>query len=142
MSFNTAPRGASEHYCSRTANWLCVKHAPGSNIGNYVQYRQSNHLQYHFLSSIPAHSYTPKDDKVQNYCKPTAYTYSALYLFGVHNIAPTYFCSNGNVMYNNNKTHFLPTMCIFFVCNKRRYNAWKNQNIKIQMFSLQDYSTM
>jgi hypothetical protein len=33
--------------------WLRVKHAPGGNIGNYVQYRQSSHLQYHILGSIP-----------------------------------------------------------------------------------------
>jgi hypothetical protein len=59
-----------------TAHWLCVKHAPGAKIGN-----------------------------TYNIGKPTAYTSSALYLFSVHNIAPTYFCSNGDVMYNN-KVHF------------------------------------
>jgi hypothetical protein len=90
-----------------TANWLYVKHAPGGKIANYIKYRQSSRKQYHFLSSIstPPAINCSKEREVRNYCKQTAYTYSALYLFGVHNIAPTYFCPNGNVMYNT-KAHF------------------------------------
>jgi hypothetical protein len=38
-----------------TAHWLCVNDAPGGKIANYAQYRQGNHLQYHFLSSNPSH---------------------------------------------------------------------------------------
>jgi hypothetical protein len=42
----TAASGVGEHY------WLCLKHAPRYNKRNYVQYRQSSHLQYHILCPI------------------------------------------------------------------------------------------
>jgi hypothetical protein len=41
------------------AHWLYVKHAPAGKIANYVRYRQSSHLQYHFLSTVaPPHILT------------------------------------------------------------------------------------
>jgi hypothetical protein len=62
----------------------------------------------------------------------------ALYLISVHNIAPTYLCSHGNVMYNN-QAHFLPNMCILLVCNKQIQGT---ENTEIQMFSFLNYRTV
>jgi hypothetical protein len=104
---STAPSGVGAHNSSRNAHWLTsstplvVKWQTTYNIGKAATYSTT--------SSFPPFSVDTtfnccNDRYIRNYCKPTPYTY-ALYLTSGLNIAPTNFCWNGNVMYNN-KAHF------------------------------------
>jgi hypothetical protein len=73
---------------------LCVQHASGGKSELLTISAKQPPAVPHSAPSTHTHTHThsyicSKDGKVQNYCKPTAYTYAALYLFSLHHIAPT-----------------------------------------------------
>jgi hypothetical protein len=95
-----------------TAHWLCVEHAPGGGNTELctIPVKQPLTIPHNLIPqrihpSNPQKSPPPKKkSEVRNYYKPTTYTYSAIYLLNVHNTAPSYFCSYGNVMYIGSRT--------------------------------------
>jgi hypothetical protein len=77
------------------AHWLCVTHASGGNKGNYVHWQSSTSVPSYPPPHIPMG--TQKIAKFEIITNQL-HTYSEIYLICVHNIAPTYFCSHGNVI--------------------------------------------